>query len=121
MNRPNKFSAQPTEIDGIRFASRAEASRYAVLKLEQMAKLISRLELQPKFDCIVNGVKVCTYIADFVYLRDNERVVEDVKGHRTPDYRIKVKLVEALYPGVKIVEIYRGKVAKRRAAPRATA
>ena len=32
-------------------------------------------------------------------------VVEDVKGMKTPVYRLKKKIVEALYPGVVITEV----------------
>ena len=71
----------------------------------QAAGEISRLILQPKFDIIVNGVKVAYYKADFAYFNKNNRVIEDVKGVKTPIYRLKKKLVEALYPGVKIEEV----------------
>ncbi len=56
----------------------------------------------------MNGLKIGRYIADFRYF-DNERnvaVVEDVKGGKatmTPIYRLKKKLVKALY-GIEIVE-----------------
>jgi hypothetical protein len=57
--------------------------------------------------------KVCTYVADFRYqermLKDSENnhwrvVVEDVKGVKTPVYRLKKKLVEAQY-GIEIREV----------------
>ena len=38
-----------------------------------------------------------TYVADFVYYRDDEKVIEDVKGLRTPVYNIKKKLFEYRY------------------------
>lgn len=101
----SKYRNIRTEIDGIRFDSRAEAVRYQELKLLEKAGKIRQLELQPKFVCYVNGEKVCTYRADFAYFTDLGRVVEDVKGVRTPVYKLKKKLVEALYPGVKIKEI----------------
>lgn len=118
MIRPrSKFGAVKTEIDGITFASKAEAKRYGELKLLQRAGLIRDLEVQPKFPLIINGVTVATYIADFAYFEGDARVVEDVKGVRTPVYILKRKLVEALYPGMKIVEIGKaGERAKVRAA-----
>jgi len=100
-----KYSAIPTFIDGIRFASKAEARRYSELKILERAEKITHLELQPKFTCIVNGTKVCTYIADFAYFTDKTRVIEDVKGVKTPVYKLKKKLVEALCPGVTITEV----------------
>jgi hypothetical protein len=69
--RKSKYAAIPTIVDGIRFASKKEARRYTELKLLERAGEITCLELQPKFPCVVNGKKVCTYIADFAYLDDS--------------------------------------------------
>tara|TARA_Y100000401_G_scaffold116933_1_gene124018 strand:+ start:2056 stop:2373 length:318 start_codon:yes stop_codon:yes gene_type:complete len=101
----NKYRAVKTEVDGIMFDSKREAARYMVLVLLERQKKISNLELQPKFDCIVNEKKICSYRADFRYFTANGCVVEDVKGVKTAVYRLKKKLVEALYPGVKIQEV----------------
>jgi hypothetical protein len=101
----NKYRAVKTEVDGIMFDSKREAARYMELVLLERAGEISRLELQPKYDCVVNGKKICTYKADFRYFNANGSVVEDVKGMKTPVYRLKKKLVEALYPGVTIQEV----------------
>jgi hypothetical protein len=98
---------------GWRFASKGEAARYEELLLLGAAGELRNLELQPRFPLRVNGVEVSTYVADFRY---DERtyaphapgakwldpfvwadVVEDFKGLRTPMYRLKRKLVEALY------------------------
>lgn len=96
----NKFKAIQTVVDGITFASRREATRYCELKLLQRAGQIRNLELQPKFPLIVNGKKVCTYIADFAFFEKNARVIEDSKGMRTAAYQIKRKLLLALNPGL---------------------
>ena len=47
----------------------------------------------------------CEYIADFVYTdKDGNTIVEDAKGVRTPEYKIKRKLM--LYRhGIKIKEV----------------
>lgn len=100
----NKYSAIKTEVDGIVFASKKEARRYQELKLLQKAKKIHMLELQPKFPIVINKVKVCTYIADFEYMENGYRIIEDVKGIKTPVYRLKKKLVEVVY-GIRIKEI----------------
>ena len=108
-----KYKAVSTVIDGVRFASKAEAERYCELRLLLRAGEIENLEMQPKYPISINGVKICTYIADFRYVsrkqgpqgQEGHVVVEDVKGTKTPLYRLKKKLVEALYPGVKIEEI----------------
>jgi hypothetical protein len=96
----SKYNAQPTEVDGIRFASKREAARYGELKNLERAQIISGLTLQPKFPLIVQGKKVCTYIGDFAYIEGNKYVVEDVKGMPTPAYIIKRKLLLALQPGL---------------------
>lgn len=101
----SKYRAIPVIIDNIRFASQAEGRRYAQLKLLERAGEISRLELQPAFRCEINGKLVCTYRADFAYFDKSSRKVEDVKGMKTPVYRLKKKLVEALYPGTVITEV----------------
>lgn len=94
----SKYGAKPTVLDGIRFASRREAARYAELKALQRAGVISDLELQPAFPLVVQGIKVATYRADFRYRnRSGEIVVEDVKGVATPVYRLKAKLMLALH------------------------
>ena len=101
-----KYRAQRVTIDGISFASKKEATRYCQLCLLQKSKLISNLTLQPKFPFIINGIKVCSYIADFKYIDNNGvEVVEDVKGYRTPVYKLKKKLLLALYKGINFKEI----------------
>jgi len=99
-NRRSKYRAIPTIIDGIRFASKAEAKRYWELKLLEKAGNIANLTLQPefKFPC---GVKYC---GDFRYEEQRKDcmrvVVEDVKGFETAAFRIKAKMFKHHYPAV---------------------
>jgi len=102
-----KYKNVKTILDGISFDSRKEAVRYADLKLMQKAGEISDLTLQPKFDIVINGVKVCSYVADFSYIENGVKVVEDVKSEVTrklPTYRLKNKLMRAVH-GIAIREI----------------
>jgi hypothetical protein len=101
-----KYNNVPTVVDGRRFDSKKEAARYGELKLLQAAGQIAELACQPPFQLVVNGVKVGKYVADFVYLdcTTGELVYEDVKGVRTAVYKLKAKLVLALY-GITIREI----------------
>lgn len=99
-----KYGAIKTQVDGITFHSKKEAERYRALKILRNIHSIRDLKLQPKFYLEVNGVPVCTYIADFSYYRGDQLVVEDVKGFKTPAYRLKKKLVKALY-GIEVVEV----------------
>jgi hypothetical protein len=101
----SKYHAIKTEVDGIVFASKREASRYSELKLLEAAGEIFDLKLQPKFPIVVNKQKICTYIADFEYeLSDGTKITEDVKGVKTPVYRLKKKLMKACF-GIEITEV----------------
>ena len=103
----NKYGAIKTEIDGIIFDSRKESRRYSELKLLEYKGDITELELQPKYPCVVNGKKVCVYVADFRYVENGQTVVEDAKSEATRKnsaYRIKKKLTEAIY-NIAIVEV----------------
>jgi hypothetical protein len=106
--KANKFGAIPTTVDGQRFASKAEADRYGQLKVLQRVGRITELVCQPEFPIEINGIKIAVYIADFQYYdQDGELVIEDVKSPSTkklPTYRLKRKLVEAIY-GITIVEV----------------
>lgn len=103
--RDNKFGNIPTRIDNHLFHSKKEAHRYLELKAMQAGGLIEDLELQPAFDLVAEGVKVCRYIADFRYrdLSTGQLVVEDVKGMRTKEYQIKARLMLALH-GIEVLE-----------------
>ncbi len=90
-------------IDGICFANKREANRYAELALELRAGLICNLERQVTFRLSINGVHICDYRADFVYERNGEVIVEDSKGARTKEYKLKRALMLAL-KGIKILE-----------------
>lgn len=104
----SKFGNEPTVVDGMRFASKAEARRYGWLKIAQFAGEITDLECQPRFPLKVEGSLICTYVADFRYTdaRTGFKVVEDVKSDptRTPIYKLKAKLLKALH-GIDIVEV----------------
>ena len=97
--RGSKYHSRKTTIDGIQFDSAKEAKRYTKLRDMQEAGEIEGLRLQvpfeilPSFEC--EGVKYrgMKYIADFVYYRDGKQVVEDTKGWKTAEYRMKKKLM----------------------------
>lgn len=106
--RPSKYNAIKTDVDGVTFDSKAEARRYAELKLMQQGGLIQGLVLQPRFPLLVNDQKVGIYVADFQYwdLEEQTSVVEDVKSPatKTAIYRLKKKIVHAIY-GFDIQEV----------------
>lgn len=96
----SKYKAKKTEVDGIKFMSQAEANRYVDLKRLQRAGHIKHLSLQPRFMLQEGFVNIHTgkkeraieYVADFMYLEAGKVIVEDVKGMKTTDYKIKRKL-----------------------------
>lgn len=98
-----KYHNKKVIIDGIPFPSQKEGNRYLQLKKLQEEGIISDLKLQVPFVLIepftLNGKKYrkMEYVADFVYFRDGEQIVEDTKGYRTEIYKIKKKLMAYLY------------------------
>ena len=104
--KKNKYGNQKVVVDGYKFDSKKEANRYFELKILQLAGEISGLKMQEPFLLEVEGKKVAKYIADFVYLRKGQQVVEDVKSSATrklSTYRLKKKLMFAIH-GITIVE-----------------
>lgn len=113
--------------DGIDHDSRKEARRWNELLLLERAGKISGLRRQVKYVLITKQTESferysertgrrlkdgertieseCSYIADFVYVDSatGKTVVEDSKGVRTKEYRIKKKLMLFVH-GIKIRE-----------------
>lgn len=119
----SKYKAHKTVVDGIEFDSMKEGRRYTELKLLERSGEISDLQMQVKFVLIpaqrepdtvgarggIHKGKLieyeAAYVADFVYLDEKgELVVEDVKGFRTPEYKLKRKLMLYVH-GIRIKEV----------------
>lgn len=108
-----KYHNRITMIDGIAFDSAKEARRYAQLKLFERAgeirglELQKEYELQPSFKKNGKTYRKISYKADFSYfdVRTGKYIVEDVKGFRTPVYKLKKKLFEYVYPDKEIREV----------------
>lgn len=102
--RGHKYGAVKTTTRGIQFDSKAESDRYVELVMLQKAGEITGLQVQTPWPLGVNGTHVAEYVADFTYYtRSGRFVVEDVKGVRTPVYRLKAKMFAAQY-GLTITE-----------------
>lgn len=101
----SKYNAVITEVDGIKFHSKREATRYQELQLMERAGEIRDLKRQVKYSLDVNGVHICNYICDFQYFdyRFSKVIVEDVKGVKTDVYKQKKKLMKACH-GIDIFE-----------------
>lgn len=123
----HKYGNRKVSVDGIDFDSIREARRYKELKLLLLAGEIICLRMQVPFELIpaqyedtgevyTKGPrkgkpkqgkcieKSCVYVADFVYMQDGKRIVEDTKGMRTPEYIIKRKLMLYVH-GIRIKEV----------------
>ena len=119
----NKYGARKvTAPDGQVFDSSKEYRRWCELRLLERAGKIQGLQRQVTYELIPakrepdtigprGGVKpgktiekAVTYIADFVYDRDGETVVEDTKGFKTEAYIIKRKLMLHVH-GIRIQEV----------------
>lgn len=102
---PNKYHNRKTSVDGIRFDSKKEANRYIELKLLERAGVIKDLRRQVPY-VIINKSRygrAIKYVADFVYLENGQLVVEDVKGVRTPVYKLKKRLMAERF-GIEVKE-----------------
>ncbi len=126
----NKYGNRKITRDGETFDSAKEYRRYNELLLLERAGAIQGLERQVAFELIpaqyedvytgeyykrgnrmgepkmkrVCVEKAVTYYADFVYFEGGEKVVEDTKGFKTPEYILKRKLARYLL-GIKIKEL----------------
>ena len=118
----SKYHSKKITIDGNTFDSRKEYRRFCELSLLQRAGTIQDLQRQVEFELIPaqrepdtigvrGGVKkgktlelAVKYVADFVYKENGKTIVEDVKGFKTPEYRIKKKLMLFIH-GIKIKEV----------------
>lgn len=96
-----KYHNRRMEYGGRIFDSQREANRAADLELMVRAGEIAKVLYQVPFE-LPGGVM---YKADFVRLNmDGTWSVEDAKGVRTKEYRIKAKLFHERY-GREIVEV----------------
>lgn len=99
--RGPKYRNQKSEADGITFDSKKERDRYLQLKLRERASEVRNIQLQVEYRLEVLGVLICKYRADFTYEELQSpnwvAVVEDVKGFKTPTYKLKKKLMKACH------------------------
>ena len=100
--KSSKFGAKKTVVDGITFDSKWESERYGQLKAMERGGIVTDLELQVKYDIVINDIKICKYIADFVYKEESpggeiREIVEDAKGFETPEFKLKKKLMKAVH------------------------
>lgn len=100
-------------LAGVRFDSKREAARYAELVTLERAGRISGLERQVRFEVCprvpgLKGSRARYYVADFVYVEDGMKVIEDVKSlitKKNPVYTLKKQLVQVRFPDYEFREV----------------
>lgn len=103
----SRYGAHKCEINGIIFDSVLEGMFYAHLLTMKRQKVIKSIDMQVTYVLLegfthkATGKKVrpITYVADFVIVgSNNEQLVIDVKGKKTPEFRLKEKMFLAKFP-----------------------
>lgn len=109
--KESKYHNKKVTFDGITFDSIKEKNYYIKLKMMQDSGKISDLKLQTPFVLIETfkledkTYRQTKYIADFTYIDENGKYhVVDTKGFRTPEYKLKKKLMAWKY-GIEIEEV----------------
>lgn len=109
----SKYNNRKVCCFGETFDSMLECERYKYLKALEQQKVISNLRRQVKYVLLPSQKdsktrktieREITYLADFVYEKGSQAIVEDVKGLRTDVYKIKRKLM-LYFHGIKIKEV----------------
>lgn len=103
----SKYNNRKVSVGGITFDSKKEATRWQQLRLAEAEGAISNLQRQVVYEIapavVLDGRKrpARKYVADFQYHRSEgdsvALVVEDVKGMKLPEYRLKRHLMKAIH------------------------
>jgi len=100
----SKYNARRVRADGHTFDSRAEYRRYCELVLLERAGAIRDLRVHPRYELLpkADGLRAVHYIGDFEYREGDVVVCEDVKGVKTPVFRLKANLFRRVYPHIEL-------------------
>jgi hypothetical protein len=97
--KQNKYGNKSTEYNGSNYHSIKEAAYAQELDWRIKAGELREWKRQVPIDLYVGDMKICTYTIDFVEIDKNGgEMWTEVKGFETPEWRLKWKLFEALYP-----------------------
>lgn len=115
----SKYKNQKCRFRGITFDSKREAKRFRELQIMEKAGIISDLRRQVKYKLIPvqklstpirqksghmkRAEREVTYIADFVYIKEGQTIVEDCKGYETDVFKIKRKLMLYIH-GIQVIQ-----------------
>ena len=106
----NKYNARKVKYKDIIFDSKKEFERYLELLDMEKRGEIKELRRQMKYEILPGNqyYRPVHYIADFVYVKDGQETIEDVKGMKKGCayqlYKIKEKLMFDKYK-IKVQEI----------------
>lgn len=109
----SKYHAQKTVVGGKTYDSKKEANRAMQLRYMEQAGQIQGLQEQVRFilqEEYVNNegkkIRPISYLADFTYIQNGQKVIEDTKSPatRTQVYLLKKKIVMYKYPEYKFIE-----------------
>ena len=103
-----KFHSKQVVVNGIKFQSKLEGTRYQQLLWLLDADEITDLKLQPEFQIFEGYTDAVTgekhrsryYVGDFKYVdtKSHQTIVEDTKGVETDVFKLKWEMVQEKYP-----------------------
>jgi hypothetical protein len=110
-----KWGNEKTTVDTLVFDSKFEAKVYQQLRIRERIGEIRNLRRQVEFPIEIKGIEICVYVADFIFEERTdayrngapdkwEPVIADAKStatRREATYRIKAKLMRALYQPIR--------------------
>jgi hypothetical protein len=104
--KANKYGNKRTmNEDGTVSDSRKEAEHDIKFMALKRSPLVKCVERKRAFQLVVKDEKICSYVCDWaVEWKDGRLEVYDAKGCKTPVYRIKKKLMKAIYD-IEIIEL----------------
>ena len=109
--KKNKFNARKAQYNGDIYDSEKERNYARTLDIKRKAKgndKVLEVSRQVPFDIRVNDIHIAKYILDFKVTYPNRVEHIDVKGYKKgaayQNFRLKKKLVEAIY-GIVVIEV----------------
>lgn len=94
----SKFFNQLKVYRGEVYDSKKEADYARDLYFLKLAGEIKKVSRQVKFKVNIKSHHICNYIADFVVTtKKGIKEIHEVKGFKTKDFKLKWKLIEAIY------------------------
>jgi hypothetical protein len=96
--RRNKYGNKKCSFEGYIYDSRLEADYAQELSLRKKAGDILDWDRQFKVSIDINGYHICNYYVDFrVHEKDESFTLVELKGMETDVWKIKRKLLEAVW------------------------